>query len=210
MDWNMIWETASTVIISVGGAGAIILASAKFLAEKTANRLEAKFQQKLDKGIEKYKSTLEHNRYITKTQFDIEFGVYRKLTKTYFDMLVSLTSIVGDDYRDTDPGELHKRKCDINTYKRLIQKNSYAQDTLYENAPFIPETMFKKYEEILELANKQFWVFIYQFREHSAEMLSQGIVISDSDKANLQTIKEKINDVNSKLRDYLNSLNIVD
>lgn len=40
MDWNTILETSAAVIVSFGGAGAIIAGVTKFAADKIADKLE--------------------------------------------------------------------------------------------------------------------------------------------------------------------------
>lgn len=56
----------SALIVSVGGAGVIICAVSSFLANRISDRLEMKYQQALDREIEKYKSEFESKRYVTK------------------------------------------------------------------------------------------------------------------------------------------------
>jgi adenine-specific DNA-methyltransferase len=57
---NEIWQTVLSIIVSVGGAGFIISAVVKFSADKIALRLEAKYQLKLDKELEIFKSKLDN------------------------------------------------------------------------------------------------------------------------------------------------------
>ena len=74
-------EAVGLIILSMGGAGAIIMSVSSFLANKIATRLEQKYKLRIDKELEAYKAGLTQRSYVTKVQFDIEFEVYRKLSK---------------------------------------------------------------------------------------------------------------------------------
>ena len=78
MDWNTILETSAAVIVSFGGAGAIIAGVTKFAADKIADKLEKKYELKLSKELESFKSKLENRSYVSKTRFDAEFGANSK------------------------------------------------------------------------------------------------------------------------------------
>lgn len=55
---------ATSIIISVGGSGVIICALANFISERIAKRIDGKYQQRFEQEFEKYKSIMEHRRYI--------------------------------------------------------------------------------------------------------------------------------------------------
>lgn len=99
MEIDVVLKIASTIIVSLGGTGAIIVSLANFLANKIAMRLENKYQFKLDKELEQYKSNLEQRIYVTKTQFDIQLELYRNITNQIYHFLVVLyTTINEQDY----------------------------------------------------------------------------------------------------------------
>ena len=83
-------ETVGLIILSMGGAGAIIMSVSSFLANKIATRLEQKYKLRIDKELEAYKAGLTQRSYVTKVQFDIEFEVYRKLSKGMFEFISTL------------------------------------------------------------------------------------------------------------------------
>lgn len=83
---------ATSIIISVGGSGVIICALANFISERIAKRIDGKYQQRFEQEFEKYKSIMEHRRYISKTQFDNEYQIYKQLSKAFFSVAVKLSS----------------------------------------------------------------------------------------------------------------------
>ena len=89
MNWNQLTEIAMAVVISFGGAGAIIAAIVKFAVNKIASALEKKYEIKMSKEIEKFKNALENKSYISKTRFDAEFSIYRQLSKVQCDFVRS-------------------------------------------------------------------------------------------------------------------------
>ena len=75
MDWDEIWKIILCAVGSAGGIGAIIVASIKWSANIIANHLSKKYEVKVTKELEKYKTGLENKIYISKTKFDVEFAL---------------------------------------------------------------------------------------------------------------------------------------
>lgn len=63
MTWK---DIILAVIASAGGIGGIIFLTIKFSANIIAERLDKKYTLKIDKELEKYKSSLESKIYIRK------------------------------------------------------------------------------------------------------------------------------------------------
>lgn len=159
MSWSDIWKIILCAIGSVGGIGAIIIAVTKFTADILAERLSQKYSIKLQKELEQYKSGLENKTYITKTKFDAEFSLYRELSKTFFEMVKDITTMIPTGYA-TYPADKEARK----EYERILYNNAVkstvaAQDTLNGNIPFIPDELYQKYKEIVRMCSIQLNVF---------------------------------------------------
>ena len=120
MELQQVWVTASAIIASVGGSGAIICAVAKFFSDRIANRLEAKFQQKLEKEMEEYKTQLENKRYITQTQFDVEFEIYRKISKAFFELFVKLSTVSDKELYESSVKELDRMQYEKDMYHKIV------------------------------------------------------------------------------------------
>ena len=142
-------ETVGLIILSMGGAGAIIMSVSSFLANKIATRLEQKYKLRIDKELEAYKAGLTQRSYVTKVQFDIEFEVYRKLSKGMFEFISTLYTTIEEKHYPKKEGENHREKVaeEIRTYTEMVDKAATLQELLYENAAFIPQNIYEKYKE---------------------------------------------------------------
>ena len=80
---DKIWELVMAVIVGLGGVGAIFSAVIYFASNFIAERLQKKYELKINEKYEKYKAGLENKTYISKTKFDAEFNLYRSLSKTF-------------------------------------------------------------------------------------------------------------------------------
>ena len=103
-------ETVGLIILSMGGAGAIIMSVSSFLANKIATRLEQKYKLRIDKELEAYKAGLTQRSYVTKVQFDIEFEVYRKLSKGMFEFISTLYTTIEEKHYPKKKGKTIGRK----------------------------------------------------------------------------------------------------
>ena len=59
MNTQDIWSIAGAIIASIGGAGVIICAVSGFVCNRIAKHLDAKYEQRLNKELEKYKVELD-------------------------------------------------------------------------------------------------------------------------------------------------------
>lgn len=202
MDFTEVLKIASTIIVSLGGAGAIIVAISNFLANKIANRLEYKYQLKLDKELEIYKAKLEQRTYVTKNQFDLELDIYRKITRGVFQFIVALnTTINKEDYPQ------HEEESAI--YSKVVDKAASLQELLYENAAFIPKQLYDECKELIELTTNQFWLYIERFRKYLIGEIAQEERVTNADKEALDMIQKKADILNDHLRNYLQQVFIV-
>lgn len=129
-------ETVGLIILSMGGAGAIIMSVSSFLANKIATRLEQKYKLRIDKELEAYKAGLTQRSYVTKVQFDIEFEVYRKLSKGMFEFISTLYTTIEEKHYPKKEGENHREKVaeEIRTYTEMVDKAATLQELLYPKA----------------------------------------------------------------------------
>lgn len=81
---SIIIQIVIAVIISAGGISGIILAVIKFSSNIIADKLSKKYELKLNKELEKYKTHLDSKIYITKAKFDKEFELYQQLSRNFF------------------------------------------------------------------------------------------------------------------------------
>ena len=65
-------EIALAIVASVGGFGVVFSAVVYFTSNFIAERLQKKYELKLNERFEKYKAGIENKTYISKTKFDAE------------------------------------------------------------------------------------------------------------------------------------------
>lgn len=84
---NTVWEIVLAVVAGLGGIGVVFGAVIYFTSNFIAERLQKKYELKLNEKFEKYKADIDNKTYISKTKFDAEFSLYRSLSKSFFDMV---------------------------------------------------------------------------------------------------------------------------
>lgn len=203
MNFDAIWKIALAVVGAAGGYGALVLLGIKFSANLIADRLEKKYELKLSKELEKYKSKLENKTYITKTRFDTEFKIYRELSKSFLTMNTCIKSMINVEvvYKSFDEITRGiKQSEEVNNVENAIED---AQNCLYQNTPFIPEVFVTKYEDLLKMADKLYCDFVDKWTKHNL-----NINIKEIQKG--VEIEIKLMDLNTDIRNYLSTLDVLD
>lgn len=208
-----IWQTVLAIIGSIGGAAVIIGAVIKFASDKIAERLSAKYQLKLNKELEGYKSKLDNGNYISRAMFEKEFSIYQDLIEKFYEAYPHMEIVNGIS----------------NSGKRIIKKSEITPDN-----PQIEELMKDFIEKRAiteiqiaghksEIANN---ILIFKkaigtsgaFIPHDIKMLfseifNQYMLYSigvDGQKAEWKEVLLAIEKMQIELREYLKSLTIVD
>ena len=154
-----IWETVSGILVSVGGAGAIMCGIVKFAANRIADQLTIKYKNELDKEILKIKADLENDSHSYQAKFDKEFNLYGKLMASFFEMVKTVYWLFpyGIDYPPTDKNE--KKVLYEERYNKAYESLKLAQQNLAANSVFIPEDIYKKFSYVLSLSRTQYNMF---------------------------------------------------
>lgn len=142
MEIAEIWQIAGAIIISAGGAGVVIVGIFKFLSEKIAEKLSAKYQLKLDEELEKYKSRLDRKNYVSQVRFDKEFSVYTDLSEKGISAVFSTADIIHLLNSSRSPADFEEQKKDI------VDKYNIANRALQQYAPFMNETLYALYKDM--------------------------------------------------------------
>lgn len=209
MNWQEIGSIVLAAVASVGGIGGIIVLAVKFSANIIADRLEKKYSLQLEKELEQYKSNLENKIYISKTKFDTEFGIYRELSKAFFDMVKNVGFLFPPGLAKYPADEEQRQEYEHNLYKAAVASTVLAQDTLNANAPFIPEGLFKKYDELLDLCRLQ----ISEFEDRDDTLGFSPREIGDIRRENYnrtRDIRKQFEQLNSEIRDYISKLDVTE
>ncbi len=209
MEWNDIWKIVLGVVAGFGGISGIIILVIKFASNMIATRLQEKYTLQLNKELEKYKSALDSKTYISKTKFDAEFEIYRRLSTDFCDAVRDISIMI--PILGSNPIDLEERKKhDIEIYNRAVESVTKAQNALYGNTPFIPAELADMYSEILKLCNMQFTAFS---RRWSASYLG-----TYEEKCNMEhevydttrEINDKFKITSAFVRDYLAKLDVIE
>jgi len=206
MTWDDAIRIALTAIGGVAGIGVIILGTIKFSADRIAEKLSAKYELKLSKELEAYKSNLDKMKYISKVRFDAEFAIYRELSLVFSEVVDFVHGIVpsGEAYY---PQEEDKRQDYVKSmFVRFTKAHEKAQRTLYANAPFVSKDIYMKFDEILTLIRTQSEVFNEAYFQTTLSN-AEGEV-TDVDARRTDEIDEKFYSLMDDIRNYLATLEI--
>lgn len=102
MNGTDIGQIVAATIISAGGIGGIIIAAIRFSSNIIAERLSKRYEFKLNKTIENYKTHLEKGNYISRAMFDKEFEYYQLLSRKYTIAFNSFNLYYGIKYSKLD------------------------------------------------------------------------------------------------------------
>ena len=209
MNLSTILSIAGAIIVSVGGAGVIICTVVKFCADMIANRLEARYEQRLSKELEAYKSNLESKTYISNARFDAEFSLYRDLSKAFLLMIKGVDLIISSGVSRTPADPEERRELNFNHYAEANNALVNAQDILFENAAFISEEIYNAYDELLQIGRQQVSVF-----ETSLEYADKPSPLYDefrvqhTDHQTTRDLIQKFHALNTQIRKYLSTLSV--
>lgn len=153
------WQTVSGILASIGGAGVIIACVVKFTINRIADQLTIQYKNELDKELLKIKADLENDSHSYQVKFDKEFNLYGKLMDSFFEMVKKVYWLFpsGLDYPPTDESE--KKAFYEKRYNDAYESLKNAQLNLASNSIFIPDDIYKRFENILTLSRIQFEKF---------------------------------------------------
>ena len=145
------------------------------------------------------------------SKFDIEFDIYRKLSKGIFEFITTLYTTVEEKHypKEDGPNAQQKIENEMRTYKKMVDKAANLQKLLYENAAFMPQSIYEKYKELIELTTAQFWTYQERFIDYVDGKISLVDRTTDADKVAFETIEKKVESLNNELREYLQKIYIV-
>lgn len=210
MDLSQVLSIATACIVSAGGVGGIAIAVIKFSSNIIAERTYAKYENKLEQALEKYKTELSKKEYVSQVKFDAEFEIYRTLSKEFSTAVKNISLMIPDGMAYFPADEDKRKEYENNNYVNANNAIVMAQDALYANGAFISEDLYNKYNEILALCGQQLNAF--QRRYNVLYFASQEKKESYTDKEyeRTTTIKEKWLELNNCVREYISKLEVID
>jgi len=223
MDWDDVFRIIAAAIAAVGGSAAIVVFTAKWLSERIAERLKAKYQLEMDKELEKFKGDIkletekelesfrgrtQKKNYVSRVRFDTEFEIFRRLNVAFAELNQSMYFLYPVEILFTpSPCSDAKKEYDNKAYDRACTAFNTAVNELNGNAAFISYDLYTKFRKILELCKRQ-------LNDHT---LVNGIETNNipPDFCNdvctrTEEIAKKYKDLISDIRIYLASLDVED
>lgn len=210
MNWQDIWKIVLCAVASAGGIGAIIVMAIKWSANIIANRLSQKYEIKLQKELERYKSGLDNKIYISKTKFETEFALYRNLSKSFFEMVKNITIMIPIGIVHYPADKEERKNYENKLYDAALHSTVEAQGILNSNIPFIPDDLYADFDELLGLCKVQINAFELRWNVFYLDSQPEYESFSSDDYRRSYEIKDKFAALNTKLREYLSKLDVLD
>ena len=167
------------------------------------------YQLKQDKKLEEYKARLGNKSYISRARFDAEFKIYEDLSEAFSEAVMDCNTLFpqGLDYYSTD--QQVQQEYDLTKYNRAVDAYNKAQQMLYAKAPLIPEEMEKEFEDI---RNRCFLVQRLFHDSHYVRGLREELIEKHNDEGfdEARKLQEKYHQLINTIRDYLNSLDVME
>jgi len=185
------------------------------------------FDSRFEKSLENHKSELQKKVYVSKVRFDAEFEVYREISLYLFDAKTSIKDLHMDAlesdlkqelklaYQMIEPDfEDHagfrterkkRRRSGVENLKVTIEKLSRK---LEGDAPVIPKEIFAKYSEVDILLTKvlSYYNSAIQIYNLVDDFPTEELVEAQK---NFELFLEKHEKINEYIRNYLNTLEII-
>ena len=136
MNWNEIFQIVSGVIISVGGAGAIIWKLSSYLGEIWAKRHLESIKKEYQKEIEAYKSYLDVLKETSLRYSGQQFELYNNLWHSLY-ALKSTADILWEEVNEQN-------------LKKFSQQLKKTIDEVEKSYLFIEENHYQELKELLK------------------------------------------------------------
>ncbi|MBR1443179.1 MAG: hypothetical protein IJ583_06560 [Firmicutes bacterium] len=202
---SKVLEITAACGITAGRVVEVVIAGIKFSADKIAERMSKKYDDKLERAMEKYKTELSKKEYVSQARFDAEFEIYKNLSRDMCKVVKSVNLLVPIGFTwvaGNDEAEKKKKEENVKELNSLI---STAQDNLYSCMPFIPENFFNKYQKIMNLCRVQLDRGIYVYI--STYSVDKQFGSKDYDR--IESINNEWKNLNTEIREYLAKLDIL-
>jgi hypothetical protein len=201
-------EIAGAILLSLGGAGAIVIAAASWLGKVWANRILESDRRKYGKELERVRSDLETSRRLLQAELDKAIHVHRVQFETEFRVLADiwaklavLRSTMGAlrpvaDIIDPDEDPDARLKRRAGAFAAALHDFMRAVD---DQSPFYPEDIFRELSEALTIANRESTSVSLGKPEKSSDWFKEA-------EANFSAFKKSAETVSSLIRQRLESL----
>lgn len=210
MIWDEVIKIALTAVGGVAGIGIVIGATVKFSADRIAERLAAKYELKLNKELENYKSGLDRKNHISKVRFDAEFSLYRELTVACREM-VNNVYFVYPTYANVPAGESERVQYENENFKKAKASTDEFAEIITSNSPFIPKTFYASFVELMMLCKQNLDVYAQRWNKGYFGIWEGSQDKRDAEReaySRTREITEGFDKLIDDIRDYLSQLDV--
>jgi hypothetical protein len=95
MNWDDVIKIVFTIIGGFGGIYVVTGIVIKFSADRIAERLSAKYQLRLNKELESFRSSLLNKTHISRALFEKEFAIYQDLIEKFYEAFPHIEVVKG-------------------------------------------------------------------------------------------------------------------
>lgn len=210
MNWKDCLEIGAAVVASLGGGGIVVGTIVHFCGERLAEMFSKRYELKMQKELEKYRSNIENKIYISKTKFDTEFELYRNLSTAFSQMVKMISVLFPYGYSTVPADEDEYEEYENNIYEMAKRAVVDAQDLLASNIPFMPEYIYDGYSALLKDCGGQ--LSTYEFVYYMDSSSDEGEVAKTKADARKKTheINENWKKQNISIRDYLSKIDVLE
>lgn len=210
MNWEDVWKITVSIVGGLGGITVIFAAIVRYLSDFIADRLSKKYELRLSKELESYKSSLENKTYISRAKFDTEFAIYRELSSDFSDAVLAINIMVPTGLTMVPADREALLELDKKHYEAAVKAIVKAQDSLKSNIPFIPENIYDGYNELLKLFGLQLAAYEDRFTVTDLRPQLEKETFSRDDYKRTRELNEKWVTLNNQVRGYLKSLEVIE
>lgn len=195
------WETVSGIIISVGGAGAIIAAVVKFSASRLAERISDKYKHELSAQMERLKADLLNRNHSFQAKFDKEFEIYGKLMPAMLELTEKTFWLFPQAFDYAPQDEKERKQFYKKRYEGVFEALKRTQQALGEYAVFMPEHIYNRVFDVFRLCQTQY--NLYPHFGDIANRESSSFKVSDKCFERTNEITSKYDGLIKELREHI-------
>ena len=210
MSWTNIVQSIFRTVATMGGVGALIFEFTKYLVNKYFEKLMDDHKASINKEIEKFKSEISKKEYVTKTRFDAEFDIYRKLSLAFSEMVKFVNILIPKGYAIVPKDREDKLEYEHKYYELSRIAVVKAQDTLNSNIPFMSENIYEEYSTILHLSQLQLQEYEQRFVVTDCRPQEEKEQFSQDAYRRTEMINNKWIELNKLIREYISKLDVME
>lgn len=208
-----IFSLFGKIVFSVGGAGVIILGLSSWIGKIWADKLMQSLKKQNQKEIEEYKLKLAEQleilkakndklNYMTKTQFDAEFKMYKELSKSTYKVKILFV-----DYLK----RILDKSFDVNfveSYKNVAIEIMDFQEILASYAPFINKNLNEHFENFRMYVDKKIKFIQIESEKYIKNEITEKEFMKSVCSVQFDKIEQLHENIVNNLRTYLQSLKV--